>query len=64
MLIDSHCHLDMFPAEERPDAGTLYRWLRRAVQEYLKDHPLVQSFATANADEGGAGATTVVLKET
>jgi DNA mismatch repair protein MutS2 len=38
--------------------------LRRAVQEYLRDHPLVQSFATANADEGGAGATIVVLKET
>lgn len=38
--------------------------LRRAVQEYLQGHPLVSSFATANADEGGAGATVVTLKET
>lgn len=38
--------------------------LRRAVQEYLSDHPLVQSYATANPDEGGAGATVVTLKET
>jgi len=38
--------------------------LRRAVQEHLQDHPLVHSFATANADEGGAGATVVVLKTT
>lgn len=38
--------------------------LRRAVQEHLKNHPLVDSFATANADEGGAGATVVVLKAT
>ena len=38
--------------------------LRRAVQEYLTGHPLVSSFATANADEGGAGATIVNLKET
>jgi len=38
--------------------------LRRAVQEHLHNHPLVDSFATANADEGGAGATVVVLKTT
>ena len=38
--------------------------LRRAVQEHLQNHPLVDSFATANADEGGAGATVVVLKTT
>jgi len=38
--------------------------LRRAVQEHLQNHPLVDSFATANADEGGAGATVVVLKST
>ena len=38
--------------------------LRRAVQERLEGHPLVASFATANADEGGAGATVVTLKET
>lgn len=38
--------------------------LRRAVQEYLDGHPLVQSYATANPDEGGAGATIVTLKET
>jgi DNA mismatch repair protein MutS2 len=38
--------------------------LRRAVQEYLQDHPLVTSFALAKADEGGAGATVVTLKDT
>lgn len=38
--------------------------LRRAVQQYLGDHPLVKSYATANPDEGGAGATVVTLKET
>ncbi len=38
--------------------------LRKAVQEHLQGHPLVSSFATANADEGGAGATIVTLKET
>ncbi len=38
--------------------------LRRAVQEYLQGHPLVSAYATANADEGGAGATVVTLKET
>ena len=38
--------------------------LRRAVQQYLDDHPLVKTYATANPDEGGAGATVVTLKET
>lgn len=37
--------------------------LRRAVQDRLRDHPLVEEFATADADEGGAGATVVTLKE-
>jgi DNA mismatch repair protein MutS2 len=38
--------------------------LRRAIQDYLKTNPLVQSYETAHVDEGGAGATVVVLKET
>ena len=38
--------------------------LRRAVQQHLQTHPLVETFATANADEGGAGATIVTLKPT
>ena len=38
--------------------------LRRAVQEYLGGHPLVSAFATADPEEGGAGATVVTLKET
>ena len=38
--------------------------LRRAVQEYLSDHPLVTEYATADAEEGGAGATVVTLKAT
>ncbi len=38
--------------------------LRRAVQDYLKSHPLVESYTMANADEGGAGATVVTLKAT
>jgi len=38
--------------------------LRRAVQEYLEDHPLVDDFATASPEEGGAGATVVMLKAT
>ena len=38
--------------------------LRRAVQEMLKTNPVVQSFSTANADDGGAGVTLVTLKET
>jgi DNA mismatch repair protein MutS2 len=36
--------------------------LRRAVQEYLGSHPLVTEFATADPEEGGAGATVVTLK--
>ncbi len=38
--------------------------LRRAVQEYLQGHPLVDDYATADAEEGGAGATVVTLKVT
>lgn len=38
--------------------------LRRAVQEFLKDNPLVQSYNTAPPDEGGAGATIVELRST
>ncbi|MBV9850017.1 MAG: endonuclease MutS2 [Armatimonadetes bacterium] len=38
--------------------------LRRAVQEYLDGHPLVSAYATADPEEGGAGATVVTLKET
>ncbi len=36
--------------------------LRRAVQEYLQGHPLVDDYATADPEEGGAGATVVTLK--
>ena len=36
--------------------------LRRAVHQFLQSHPLVQEFATANPDEGGAGATIVALR--
>ena len=38
--------------------------LRRAVQEYFESHPLVDDFATADAEEGGAGATVVTLRAT
>ena len=38
--------------------------LRRAVQEYLSSHPLVDDFATADPEEGGAGATVVTLRAT
>ena len=38
--------------------------LRRAVQEYLSGHPLVDDFATADPEEGGAGATVVTLRTT
>ena len=38
--------------------------LRRAVQQYLDGHPLVSAYATADPEEGGAGATVVTLKET
>ena len=36
--------------------------LRRAVQQHLNSHPLVSEFATANPDEGGAGATVVMVR--
>ena len=38
--------------------------LRRAVQEYVSDHPLVSEYATASPEEGGAGATVVTLRAT
>jgi DNA mismatch repair protein MutS2 len=38
--------------------------LRRAVQQYLDGHPLVSDYATADPEEGGAGATVVTLKPT
>ena len=38
--------------------------LRRAVQEYFESHPLVDDFATADPEEGGAGATVVTLRAT
>ena len=38
--------------------------LRRAVQEYLQGHPLVDDYATADPEEGGAGATVVTLRAT
>ncbi len=38
--------------------------LRRAVQEFLSGHPLVDNFATADPEEGGAGATVVTLRAT
>ena len=34
--------------------------LRRAIREYLKDHPLVESSAPA-ADASGEGVTVVIL---
>ena len=37
--------------------------LRRAVHQLLTGHPLAMEFATADAEEGGAGATIVVLKD-
>jgi DNA mismatch repair protein MutS2 len=37
--------------------------LRRAVAELLRGHPHVESFGPAPADQGGAGATVVVLKQ-
>jgi DNA mismatch repair protein MutS2 len=37
--------------------------LRRAVAEFLKDHPLVARFQAAPADQGGNGATMVELKD-
>ncbi|MGO8672511.1 MAG: endonuclease MutS2 [Capsulimonadaceae bacterium] len=38
--------------------------LRRAVHGLLQGHPLVESFEIANAEEGGAGATVVMLRPT
>ncbi len=37
--------------------------LRRAVAEFLKDHPLVARFQAAPPDQGGGGATVVELKD-
>ncbi len=37
--------------------------LRIGVQQFLKDHPFVKSFAFAEQNEGGIGATVVVLKK-
>ena len=37
--------------------------LRRAVAKYLKTHPLVERFEPAPENQGGGGATIVVLKE-
>jgi DNA mismatch repair protein MutS2 len=37
--------------------------LRRAVGEFLKNHPLVASFETAPGNQGGGGATIVHLKD-
>lgn len=36
--------------------------LRRIVQEALKTHPYVEEYAEASPEEGGAGATVVMLK--
>ncbi|SDB17589.1 DNA mismatch repair protein MutS2 [Desulfonatronum thiosulfatophilum] len=36
--------------------------LRREVHQFLKDHPVVASYATANEDEGGDGMTMVTLR--
>ena len=37
--------------------------LRRAISEFLKNHPLVARFAPAPQDKGGGGATIVELKD-
>jgi DNA mismatch repair protein MutS2 len=37
--------------------------LRRALQEFLKDHPLVASFHAAPTEQGGGGVTVVELKD-
>ena len=37
--------------------------LRRALQDFLKDHPLVASFHLAPMDQGGGGVTVVELKD-
>ena len=37
--------------------------LRRAVAAFLKNHPLVERFDAAPQNQGGGGATVVVLKD-
>jgi DNA mismatch repair protein MutS2 len=37
--------------------------LRRAIAEFLRDHPHVANFAPAPPDQGGAGATVVELRQ-
>ena len=37
--------------------------LRRAVAEFLKEHPLVARFEAAQMDQGGGGVTVVELKD-
>ncbi len=37
--------------------------LRRAIADFLRDHPHVANFAPAPPDQGGAGATVVELKQ-
>jgi DNA mismatch repair protein MutS2 len=37
--------------------------LRKKMQEFLKDHPKVESYRLGEWDEGGSGVTVVKLKE-
>jgi DNA mismatch repair protein MutS2 len=37
--------------------------LRRAVADFLKEHPLVARFQAAKMDQGGGGVTVVELKD-
>ena len=37
--------------------------LRRAIGEFLKNHPLVARYELAPQDQGGGGATIVELKD-
>ena len=37
--------------------------LRRAITQFLSDHPLVAGVATAPQNQGGGGATIVTLKD-
>ena len=37
--------------------------LRRGLQAFLKDHPLVAKYAPAPENQGGGGATVVELKD-
>lgn len=37
--------------------------LRRGLQAFLKDHPLVEKYSSAPENQGGGGATVVELKE-